>query len=220
MLLNRIYRLALTGAALILTAGNASAHHLMGGRTPSTFMEGFLSGVGHPVIGPDHFAFLIAVGIAVGVGGLSFSNPFLFLLAMSCGVAAHVAGISVPAADPIVAISVLSVGMLLLSRRSGRSVNQGWWAAFFVVAGFFPWLCLWRVNVRRGVHSACRVPRWPRRGPKRADYWRCARVTRTVAFDVGTAPCWRSDWRGGLCRARGAIGPNALGGELKPLHGN
>jgi urease accessory protein len=41
---------AITG--LILTAGSASAHHMMGGRTPSTFVEGFLSGLGHPVIGP------------------------------------------------------------------------------------------------------------------------------------------------------------------------
>ena len=26
----------------------------MGGKTPSTFAEGLLSGLGHPVIGPDH----------------------------------------------------------------------------------------------------------------------------------------------------------------------
>ena len=60
----------------------------MGGGTPSTFVDGILSGVGHPIIGPDHLAFLVALGIAVGVCRLSLVTPFLFLLAMSCGVAA------------------------------------------------------------------------------------------------------------------------------------
>src|SRR5262249_29863369 len=46
---------------------SAFAHHVMGGKTPSTFVEGLLSGTGHPVIGPDHLAFLLAIGIAVGV---------------------------------------------------------------------------------------------------------------------------------------------------------
>jgi urease accessory protein len=96
MLLNRMYRAALVGAWLVLTAETASAHHMMGGRTPSTFMEGLLSGVGHPVIGPDHLAFLVGVGIAVGIGGLSLLSPLLFLIAMACGVAAHVAAISTP----------------------------------------------------------------------------------------------------------------------------
>ena len=83
-----------------LGAGSASAHHLMGGKTPSTFAQGLLSGIGHPIIGPDYLAFLLALGIAVGVFRLSFVNPFLFVAAMICGVAVHVAGIYLPAADP------------------------------------------------------------------------------------------------------------------------
>jgi urease accessory protein len=58
MSLSRIRCAALVGAGLLATAGTASAHHLMGGRTPSTFADGILSGVGHPIIGPDHLAFL------------------------------------------------------------------------------------------------------------------------------------------------------------------
>ena len=71
MLSNRIYSVILMGAGLLATAGTASAHHLMGGKTPSTFADGILSGIGHPIIGPDHLAFLVALGIAVGVGRLS-----------------------------------------------------------------------------------------------------------------------------------------------------
>ena len=42
----------------------AFAHHLMGGHTPATFGEGILSGLGHPVIGLDHFAAVVAVGVS------------------------------------------------------------------------------------------------------------------------------------------------------------
>ena len=134
MIGNRMRYVALAGAGLLLTTGNASAHHVMGGRTPSTFMEGLLSGVGHPVIGADHLAFLIGIGIAVGVGGLSLFSPVMFLVAMTCGVAAHVAAINIPGAEPIVALSVIAAGLLLVT---GRSIHAGWWIALFIVAGFF-----------------------------------------------------------------------------------
>jgi len=48
--------------ALVLSANKAFAHHIMGGRTPATFSEGMLSGLGHPIIGLDHFAAVVAVG--------------------------------------------------------------------------------------------------------------------------------------------------------------
>jgi urease accessory protein len=134
MLLNRICSAMLVGAGLLATAGTASAHHLMGGKTPSTFTEGILSGIGHPIIGPDHLAFLVALGIAVGVGRLSFVTPFLFLVAMACGVAAHVAALNIPAAELIVAVSVLVAGVLIaLDRR----ITANAWAAIFSIAGFF-----------------------------------------------------------------------------------
>ena len=134
MLLNRIRFATLVGAALVTTAGTASAHHLMGGKTPSTFADGILSGLGHPIIGPDHLAFLVALGVAVGVGGLSFATPFLFLVAMASGVAAHVAAFNIPAAEMIVALSVIVAGVLLaLDRRFPASG----WAAIFSIAGFF-----------------------------------------------------------------------------------
>ena len=134
MLLNRIRFATLVGAALVTTPGTASAHHLMGGKTPSTCADGILSGLGHPIIGPDHLAFLVALGVAVGVGGLSFATPFLFLVAMASGVAAHVAAFNIPAAEMIVALSVVVAGVLLaLDRRIPASA----WAAIFSIAGFF-----------------------------------------------------------------------------------
>ncbi len=119
---------------LLVAAEPASAHHLMGGRTPSTFMEGLFSGLGHPVIGPDHLAFLLAVGVAVGVGGLNLALPALFVAAMAVGVAAHVDGINLPASGLVVAVSVLLAGALI---ARGRALSGTAWAALFAAAGLF-----------------------------------------------------------------------------------
>jgi urease accessory protein len=106
----------------------------MGGKTPSTFAEGIASGLGHPIIALDHLAFLVALGIAVGVSGLSFATPFLFLVAMACGVAAHVVAFNIPAAETIVALSVVVAGVLLALDRRIPAIG---WAAIFGIAGFF-----------------------------------------------------------------------------------
>jgi urease accessory protein len=134
MLLSRIRSASLVGAGLLATAHTASAHHLMGGKTPSTFAEGVLSGIGHPIIGLDHLAFLVALGIMVGVVRLSVVSLFLFLVAMACGVAAHVTAVNIPASELIVAVSVLIAGILLaLDRR----IPVSGWLAIFSIAGFF-----------------------------------------------------------------------------------
>ena len=112
----------------------ASAHHVMGGATPSTFVQGLLSGFGHPVIGPDHLAFLIAVGIAVGVGGLNYLMSLIFVGASAVGVALHVFGATLPAAEIMVAASVLVAGAML---ASGVARSAAIWATLFCLAGLF-----------------------------------------------------------------------------------
>lgn len=127
-------RMVLVTIPFLLAAAPASAHHPMGGKTPSTFMEGLLSGLGHPVIGPDHLAFLVAVGVVVGVGGLNLALPTVFVAAMAIGVAVHVQGIGLPAAEIIVALTVLLVGVLI---ALGRVLPVAVWATLFAVAGLF-----------------------------------------------------------------------------------
>jgi urease accessory protein len=126
-------RTALTAFAVLLaTVGTASAHHVMGGGLPSNFSQGLLSGLGHPVIGADHLAFLIAVGIAVGVGGLSLALPIVFVAASAIGVALHVYGLDVPGAELIIAASVIFAGIVI---ARGRELPLAAWAALFAVAG-------------------------------------------------------------------------------------
>ena len=130
----RFSRAVILAVPLSLAAFPALAHHMMGGRTPSTFMEGLLSGLGHPVIGLDHLAFLVAIGVAVGVFGLNLLLPVAFIVAMALGVLLHVNGAGLPGAELVVAASVLVAGGLL---AWGRPLPVAAWGALFAVAGLF-----------------------------------------------------------------------------------
>ena len=127
-------RAALSVIPFFLMTASASAHHVMGGKIPTTFTEGFLSGLGHPVIGPDHLAFLLAIGVAVGVGGLNLVLPLLFVVASAIGVTLHVNGVNLPGAEIVVAVSVLFAGFLI---ARGRALPVSLWAILFAAAGLF-----------------------------------------------------------------------------------
>ena len=43
---------SLSLALIVAMTSNAFAHHPLGGAAPETMLHGFLSGVGHPIIGP------------------------------------------------------------------------------------------------------------------------------------------------------------------------
>jgi urease accessory protein len=127
--------LALGGAALFLLAiAPAHAHHVMGGRTPATLLEGFLSGLGHPVIGIDHLAFIVAVGLVAGLARLQLAAPAVFIAASALGVGLHVGGIDMPAAELVVAASVLLAGALV---AIGAAMRLSAWLAVFAIAGLF-----------------------------------------------------------------------------------
>ena len=125
---------ALAAVASLLAADSALAHHVMGGRTPSTFMEGLLSGLGHPIIGVDHAAFLVAIGLVVGVGGLNLLMPVIFVVASAIGVALHVQGVGLPGAEILVAASVIIVGAVIVRKDALAPVV---WGSFFALAGLF-----------------------------------------------------------------------------------
>lgn len=113
----QIRRLTLSLIVLAFSSAPAFAHHLMGGRTPATFGEGILSGLGHPVIGLDHFAAVIAVGCLAAAHRAAYALVIVFVLAMMAGVALHLHGATVPAAEILVALSVIVLGALMLGDR-------------------------------------------------------------------------------------------------------
>ena len=56
---------------------------------PATFSEGFLSGLGHPIIGIDHFAAVVAVGCLAAAHRIAPALAIGFVLAMIAGEALH-----------------------------------------------------------------------------------------------------------------------------------
>jgi urease accessory protein len=117
-----------------LTAHTAWAHHVMGGKLPTTFVEGTLSGLGHPLIGLDHLAAVIAVGCLAAAHSLGPVLVIGYVLAQVAGAALHVKGITVPAAELLVALSVIALGALLVLRRSLPPFLA---LGLFVLAGLF-----------------------------------------------------------------------------------
>ncbi len=118
-----VSRLFLAIAAFASLAEPAFAHHLMGGRMPATFGEGILSGLGHPVIGLDHFAAVVAVGCLAAAHRQGAALAVAFVVAMMCGVAVHLQAVTVPADEILVAVSVILLGTILL-RRQRLAVNR------------------------------------------------------------------------------------------------
>jgi urease accessory protein len=128
--MNRSFtRLASSLTLLVLGSAPAFAHHLMGGRTPATFTEGLLSGLGHPVIGLDHFAAVVAVGCLAAAHRVAPALAIGFVLAMMAGVALHLHGATVPGAEILVALSVIFLGVFMLRNRDVTAVT-----AFLVFA--------------------------------------------------------------------------------------
>ena len=96
----------------------AQAHHPLGGTTPSNFIEGLLSGFGHPIIGLDHFAFVIAIGLlALLTSDRGILLPIAFSLATAFGTVIHLSSIDLPVPELIISISVLTIGLALTINR-------------------------------------------------------------------------------------------------------
>ena len=79
----QLARLGLGLGASAFVSAPAFAHHVMGGLMPATFGEGILSGLGHPVIGLDHLAAVIAVGCLAAAHRSASVLAVVFVLAMS-----------------------------------------------------------------------------------------------------------------------------------------
>jgi urease accessory protein len=123
--------LALALAGLV-AATPALAHHPMGGMTPATFMQGLLSGLGHPVIGLDHLAALIGVGLVSSRFARGLALPAFWLVAMAAGVGLHLASADLPHAELLVALSVVIIGIAATVRTT---LPYAAIAALFAIGG-------------------------------------------------------------------------------------
>tara|TARA_B100001540_G_scaffold304524_1_gene314384 strand:+ start:750 stop:1370 length:621 start_codon:yes stop_codon:yes gene_type:complete len=108
-----LHKLLLT-ALLLLAAAGAHAHQATG------VTGGFVSGFVHPILGWDHVAAMVAVGLwgAVLGGSAIWLLPVVFPLVMAFGGALGVMGIPLPSVEIGIAVSALVLGtMVLFSAR-------------------------------------------------------------------------------------------------------
>ncbi len=111
-----------TATFLVLAISkNAIAHHPLGGKIPSNFFEGFMSGLAHPIIGLDHFAFVIASGLIAAGEFLGLMIPIGFVLATMIGTLIHLQELNLPIPEIIVSGSVLTFGILLSIKKASNN---------------------------------------------------------------------------------------------------
>src|SRR5690606_19317192 len=85
-----------------------------GSALPATTLEGLLSGLAHPVIGVDHFLFVLALGAVVYHFGRRVRNVGAFLAAAWIGTVLHVQQATLPQAELWVGASLVVLGIAVL----------------------------------------------------------------------------------------------------------
>jgi urease accessory protein len=128
-----VQRAILLGFLMVALAAPAAAHHPLGGATPETAWHGLLSGFGHPVLGFDHLAFVIAVGVTSAFVGLRYAAPAIFIGATLVGCLA-VLNFGQPFAqlEMMISASVALIGIMVMS---GRSIATPVYVGLFAIAG-------------------------------------------------------------------------------------
>jgi urease accessory protein len=105
--LTTLLALPVTMLAYIPTAGA----HSMG-----TEGAGFITGLAHPFMGPDHLLAMIAVGIwaAQSGGSTIWLVPLIFIVMMAVAALISASGFSLPLAEPLIAGSVIFLGFMVV----------------------------------------------------------------------------------------------------------
>lgn len=95
--------------ALAATAAPAFAHPGLSGH------DSLLSGLTHPLLGPDHLLAMVAIGLwAAVLGGRAlWALPAGFLTGMALGFGLGVSGLHLPMVEPMILASVLFLGVIL-----------------------------------------------------------------------------------------------------------
>ncbi len=122
-------------ATILIPAFPVLAHHPNGGATPSNFIQGFLSGLGHPVIGIDHLVFVVAIGLLAALSKKSgMIIPLAFVIATAIGTGIHLQSVNLPAPELIISASVLGMGVFLAKENQA---NLTLLALIGAIAGIF-----------------------------------------------------------------------------------
>ena len=115
--------ISVTFIVTLFCANPVFAHHVMGGELPVTFLDGFLSGLGHPIIGIDHLAFILGMGLVSSLHRNPYFLPVAFLTGTLCGIFLKLTLIEFHMIEFAVACSVILLGALLLRGKHLKVAN-------------------------------------------------------------------------------------------------
>lgn len=132
--MKKLTRPAAAMLATALVSAPASAHHPMGGEPLTTFGEGLLSGVFHPVLGFDHLFFVAAVGVLALLTGRPLLAPSGYIAGVLAGCFLIMAGVALPLVELAIAASLVILGAILMS---GRALALAPAMALFAGLGLF-----------------------------------------------------------------------------------
>lgn len=112
-----IYRNVFCCAALGALSAAASAHTGAHAHAPHSFFSGVL----HPLLGLDHLAAMVAVGLwsaltARRAGAELLWGPVGFAALLLVGAVLGLQGMPIPAVEPMIAASLLATGLLVVAR--------------------------------------------------------------------------------------------------------
>lgn len=126
----RILSRSLLLAAALCAAAAAHAHTGAAGHSH----DGFVAGLLHPLTGTDHLAAMLAVGmwsaLAVRPAWLA---PAAFVTLLALGALAGFAGVTLPGVEPMIAVSLLVIGLLVATRQGLPMMAAGALASGFAV---------------------------------------------------------------------------------------
>ena len=115
---------ALITAILAIVSVPAMAHHPLDGQAMLTFWHGFLSGIAHPVLGMDHLVFILTIGVSAAFARSKVLVAACVIVGVLAGVALTMTGISIPAVETLIAVSLIVLGaMVFAATFVNRSVS-------------------------------------------------------------------------------------------------
>jgi len=122
-------------ATLCAFSGAAMAH--VGGHAAGEQAGGLLSGLLHPFSGLDHLAAMLAVGFWSAIASRRmWVAPMAFANMLLVGALMGMSGITLPAVEPLIAASLLVLGLLVATRAElPTAVSAGLAGAFAVFHG-------------------------------------------------------------------------------------
>ncbi len=129
--------IAITLVSWLMLAPQAAAHHPIGGQIPTNLWQGLLSGLAHPVIGLDHFAFVVASGLLALRLPQGILIPLSFVVATLLGTGIHLQELDLPFAEIAIASSVIIFGLLLSVKQLKGDFSTIVLATLAILAGIF-----------------------------------------------------------------------------------